>query len=369
MALFLLHGLIVGTWVSRIPTVQVRLGLSNGILGVTLLSQAMGSVLCIPLAGKWVAQHGSKVVSVVAGVAFSVSLALLGLAVNAQTLALTLLLFGASAATMDVAMNAQGVEIEKQLRTPTMSRFHAMFSFGAMGGAAVGGLAANHGITPAPHFAFCGLIYATAALLVRPLLLREEAEVHPQETRLRFKHIPSLLWALIGIGFCMLLSEGAMADWTAVYLKQALGAGPGRAAAGYAVFSAAMATFRLTGDFTTAHLGRYRTVLCGSLAGAAGVLWALSMNASAWVFPGLAIAGMGFSVIIPLVFGSGGRVKGINPGTGIATVTGIGYFAFIVGPPTIGLLSQLVTLRYALGLVVLCCLISAYLSRALRELG
>jgi MFS family permease len=159
-----------------------------------------------------------------------------------------------------------------------------------------------------------------------------------------------------------------MADWTAVYMKQVLNAGQGRAAAGYAVFSAAMATFRFLGDLITARLGPYRTVRTACLVAAGGLIWALSTHSSVWALPGFAATGAGMSVVIPLVFGSGGRVESINPGAGIATVTGIGYVGFIIGPPAIGFASQIVTLRYALGIVVACCLLAAFLSRFMASL-
>lgn len=160
-----------------------------------------------------------------------------------------------------------------------------------------------------------------------------------------------------------------MGDWTAVYLKQVLRAGAGTAAAGYAVFSASMAIFRFLGDMITARLGPLLTVRTGSLVAAGGLLWALAMHSPGWSLPGFAAAGAGFSVIIPLVFGSGGRVDSVSPGAGIATVTGIGYIGFIVGPPAIGFASQLVTLRYALGIVVACCFTSALLAESMRSLG
>ena len=104
----------------------------------------------------------------------------------------------------------------------------------------------------------------------------------------------------------------------------------------------------------TTWLGPMRAVRTGCLVAATGLICALSASALLWSLPGFAIAGIGLSVIIPLIFGSGGRVPGVSPGAGIATVTGIGYIGFIVGPPTIGFASQLFTLRYALGLIVLC---------------
>jgi predicted MFS family arabinose efflux permease len=289
------------------------------------------------------------------------------LAVNAVTLALSLFVFGSAAAAMDVSMNAQGVEVEKELGSPTMSRFHGMFSLGGMIGAAVGGAVASRGIAPGPHFLFSCVLNLAVVLCLRPFLLETHQHIVTRDHRLPLRRIPPVLLALSSIAFCILLAEGAMADWTAVYMRQVLGAGQGVAAAGYAVFSAAMATFRFLGDLITTRLGPFRTVMAGSLVGAAGLVWALSMQSPGMSLPGFAAAGAGFSVIIPLVFGSGGRVKSVSPGPGIATVTGIGYIGFIVGPPAIGFASQLVTLRYALGIVVACCLVSAALSGTIRK--
>ena len=367
VALFLLHGLIVATWVSRIPAIQTNLHLSNGLLGSTLLCAALGSVCTIPLTGMLLNRFGSKRVSSLATCFFALALMLPSFAPNSLGLGAALFVLGAGAACMDVSMNAQGVEVENKLGKPTMSRFHGMFSLGAMAGAGIGGFLAAHGIAPLPHFVGAALVYFIAAILVSPFLLESHERVLPGEHRLPLTKIPRVLLALSAIGFCLLLSEGAMTDWTAVYLKQVLNAGPGTAAAGFSVFSAAMATFRFLGDWITAKLGPMMAVRGGSILGACGLIWAMCMNSPLWAMPGFALVGAGFSVIIPLVFGSGGRVEGVSPGVGIATVSGIGYVAFIVGPPTIGFVSQVVTLRYALGVVVVCCVVSAILSGALRS--
>jgi hypothetical protein len=366
--LFLAHGLLVATWVSRIPSVQIELRLNNGVLGLTLLSLALGAVCTIPFAGWLISRFGSKKMSITSGTFFAFSLILPGLAFNAISLAICLFVFGALAASMDVSMNAQGVEVEKAMGKPTMSRFHGSFSLGGMIGAGVGGMLAAHGFSPLQHFSMSCAVELLLIAGAAPLLLPTHVTHGSGDHRLPFNKIPPVLFALSAIGFCILLAEGAMADWTAVYLRQVLAAGPGTAAEGYAVFSAAMAIFRFLGDMITARLGPVSTVRTGSLVAAAGLVWALSMQRPEWSLPGFAITGVGFSVIIPLIFGSGGRVPGVKPGPGIATVTGIGYIGFIVGPPTIGFASQLVTLRYALGVVVACCLISAYLSKSMRSL-
>jgi MFS family permease len=367
--LFLVHGFVVATWVSRIPAVQISLRLSNGILGLTLLSSAVGAVCTIPITGWLISRYGSKKVTTASSILFCLAVALPGLAVNAGSLAAALFAFGALAAAMDVSMNAQAVEVEKVLHKPTMSRFHAMFSVGAMAGAGIGGWIAARGLLPFAHFLASGLTNLLAIAAVCILLLDTHPDVpEQQQHRLPLKKVPPVLLALSAISFCILLSEGAMADWTAVYFRQILKSGPGLAAEAYAVFSASMAVFRFIGDFITVRLGPYRTAQVGSLVAAAGLLFALCMPLPGWALPGFAATGAGLSVIIPLVFGGGGRVESVSPGPGIATVTGIGYVGFIVGPPIIGFASQLFTLRYALGLVVACCLATAFLSRFMKPL-
>jgi MFS family permease len=368
VVLFLVHGLVVATWVSRIPAIQAALRVNNGILGLTFLSAAVGAVLTIPLAGWLVTRYGSRTVSGLSSLAFPAVLSLLSFAASAPALAGILFLYGAAAATMDVSMNAHGVEVEKAMRAPTMSRFHGMFSLGGMAGAGIGSLAAARGMDPRPHFAIATLVSCLAVLIVRPMLLDSREPALEKGHRLPLSKIPAVLLALSAIGFCILLSEGAMADWTAVYFKQVLRSGAGTAAAGYSVFSAAMAVFRLMGDVITARLGPLRTIRAGGLVAACGLLWSLCMTVPSLALLGFAAAGAGFSVIIPLVFGSGGRVENVSPGAGIATVTGIGYIGFLVGPPLIGFLSQLFTLRYALGVVVVCCLVTTLLSGSLGRL-
>lgn len=368
LALFLLHGLIVATWISRVPAFQSALKLNNAVLGMTLLNAAIGAILSIPATGDLIGRYGSKRVSITSTLLLYVALAVLPWAFNALTLGATLFALGATAAAMDVSMNAHGVEVEKLLGRPTMSRFHGMYSLGAMISAGVGGAVAARDVSPRLHFAISSATYVFATILVMPLLLRTGNHLRPSGRRLPLSKIPPELIALSGIGFCILLSEGAMADWTAVYMKQVLAAGSGTAAAGYSVFSAAMALFRFFGDWITLKLGAVRLVRAGSLVAGCGLLWALSMRSAIWALPGFGAVGAGFSVIIPLVFGSGGRVDNVSPGAGIATVTGFGYIGFIVGPPTIGFVAQMLTLRYALGIVVLCCLISTLLSGSIARL-
>jgi predicted MFS family arabinose efflux permease len=262
----------------------------------------------------------------------------------------------------DVAMNSQAVSLEKQLGTPVMSRFHAMFSLGGIVGAGIGALIAHVGIAAPVHLTAAAALILAFSLSTAPLL-QEATTPAPSTTKARFRvrDLSVPLLALSVIGFCIFLSEGAIADWTAVYLKQILHADDGTASAGYAVFSAAMFIFRLAGDRITARLGRLWTIRGGALLAAAGLAIALIAPHPLWAFPGLAMAGAGYSSIIPVVFAAGGRVSPTNEGAGVAVVSGFGSLGFLAGPPAIGAVSQLSSLRAGLFLVVVLGLLASAL--------
>lgn len=361
VARFLIHGLAVSTWVSRIPSVKSGLHLGDGIFGLSLFGCAVGSIVGIPISGWFVTRYGSRRACIWSSIGLCGALVLPAFAVNAPTLFAALFVFGAMAGANDVAMNSQAVAVEKLLGHPTMSRFHAMFSVGGIAGAAAGGWLASRHVPVTAHFLVMAAIFLAFSLTTGPAIMEARGEVHTHAARLRLFQMPVALVALCAIGFCIFLSEGAMADWTAIYLRQILHSGPGLAAAGYAVFSAAMAIFRLCGDAITVRLGFAWTIRGGALLAACGLTSALLVHSPYRALPGFALVGAGFSSIIPLVFAGGGRIKSVNPGAGVAAVSGLGYLGFLVGPTAIGFLSELTSLRVGLGLVVALSLLAAAL--------
>ncbi len=223
-ARFLTHGLVVSTWVSRIPAIQSSLGLTNAHLGMSLLGTAVGSVLAVPVTGLLIGRFGSKSMTTWSTAGFCLALIGPSLAVSGFTLFLALIVFGAMAGANDVCINSQGVAVEATLAAPTMSRFHAMFSIGGMAGAAFGALLAAHEVTPRFHLFTAAALLLVFSFLTAPYLLDAKDEAGKRSSGARLTRIPMVLLGLAVIGFCMFLSEGAIADWSAVYLKQALGA-------------------------------------------------------------------------------------------------------------------------------------------------
>lgn len=362
MLSFLVHGLIVGTWVSRIASVKTALRLTDGVLGIALLGAAIGSVVAIPLCGWLVTRYGSKRCTAWTAIGFCIALTLPAVAWNAVTLFAALVIYGAMAGANDVAINAQAVATEKHIGIPSMSRFHAMFSVGGIFGSAAGGLIAGHGVGPLAHLLMGALLILAPALLMMPLML-DTHDALKKSSRIELRKLPPALIALSAVGFCIFLSEGAIADWTSVYLKQVLGATEGLAAAGYAAFSAAMAIFRFAGDAITTRLGRSLTIQLGASVATFGLLIVVAAQSPYHAFAGFAAAGAGFSVIIPLVFAAGGRIAGVNEGAGVATVSGFGYLGFLVGPPAIGFISEVTSLRGGLALLIVLSVTAAVLVR------
>jgi MFS family permease len=361
VARFLIHGLAVSTWVSRIPSVKSALHLGDGVFGFSLFGSAVGSVIGIPVCGWFVTRYGSRRACTWSSIGLCLALVLPAFAWNAATLFAALFVFGSMLGANDVAMNSQAVSVERLLGSPTMSRFHAMFSVGGIAGAATGGWLASHAVHVREHFLVTAAVFLAFSFATAPLIPEMRSEATAPTARLRLSRMPLALVALCAIGFCIFLSEGAMADWTAIYLRQILQSCPGLAAAGYAVFSAAMAIFRLCGDAITVRLGFAWTIRGGALLAACGLTSALLAHSPYWALPGFALVGAGFSSIIPLVFAAGGRIKSVSEGAGVAAVSGIGYLGFLVGPTAIGFISELTSLRVGLSFVVALSLLAASL--------
>jgi MFS family permease len=323
-------------------------------------------MIAVPLTGWLVTRFGSKRVTSWSTAGFCLALVAPSLAFNAATLFAALAIYGAMAGANDVAINSQAVAVETGLGTPTMSRFHAMFSIGGMIGASLGGLVAAREVLPRIHLGIAAAVLLVVSAWTAPLLLDARESARKRSHGFTLKRIPAVLITLTVIGFCMFLSEGAMADWTAVYLKQVLIAGSGMAAAGYAVFSAGMAPFRLLGDAVTKRLGAVMTLRTGAIVAAAGLTVALAAHSVSWALPGFAVTGAGFSVIVPLVFAAGGRARSLPQGAGIAMVSGSGYIGFLFGPPLIGFAAQWISLRGALLILVALSLLAAGLANAVR---
>ncbi|MGH6943174.1 MAG: MFS transporter [Geminicoccaceae bacterium] len=335
----------------RLAEIQTGLGLSEGRLGLALLMIAIGSIVAMPVTGGLIARYGSRALTTLTLVLLGIGLPLIGFAGGFVLLCLAFLFYGAAAGVLDVSMNAQGVAVERVYRRPIMSSFHGMFSVGAMAGAGATGLQASLGVGIIAQFLAIGALTA----LLGPLLTRGMLPAHADagDQGHGFVLPDRRLVAFGVIAFCGLLGEGAMGDWSAVYLDQSLGADVEMAAAAFAVFSLTMALGRFTGDRVVARFGGGVVVCGGGALAALGLGGTLLIGRHEAAIVGFGLVGAGLSCIFPVVLSAATRTDRMSAGTAIAGICTIGYLGFLIGPPSIGGLAELIGLPAALGTVVL----------------
>lgn len=364
-AVFFLNGGLLGVWASRIPAFADRLALEPGTLGLVLLCLAGGAIIAFPLAGHMSDKHGASAVSRALAAIYAVTLCLLPLSANAWMLGLLLLFYGAALGALDVTMNAWAAEVEKRHGKPIMSAFHAIFSLGAGLGAGSGYLAIALGWSVAVHFLLMGIGLGIACSWLARVAW--DSTRTAQNGKAPVFAIPRGALAIVGlVTFCSALGEGAVADWSGVYLDRVKGAGEAQAALGFAVFSAAMVAMRLIGDRVVDRLGPVPTARASGLVGLCGVLLAIFGGTGA-TLAGFALLGIGMAVIFPLAFSRAAADPEVSAGRAIASVATLGYGGGLVGPPAIGFVAEMTSLPFAFGLLAVAAAIIILLAGSLAR--
>lgn len=361
-ALFFVNGMATATWFVRIPAVKSGLGISAGELSLALLAVAMGSIVMMLFASNLVEKFGAGR-NLIAGSGFlAVGLSSLGLAPSLLALCGAGVLLGFGNGLMNVALNARASEIQAEYGRAIMPSFHAWLSLGGFVAATIGGLVAASGVPASTHLTitafglilfgaiFYRVLFRDAKVAVISKRIRTYMLLEDESGVRRFT-MPGPLVILLGlVGFSVLFGEGAMADWGAVYLRS-LGTTEAVAAAGFALFSLAMAIGRLTGGFFTNLLGAANMIRLGGTLGAVGLSVALVGASPALALVGFGIVGLGFSTVFPLVLSAAGEVSRV-PSRAIAFVSVCGYGGLLLGPAIIGLTAELTAIRIALTTVV-----------------
>lgn len=355
--IFFINGMVLASWVPHIPAVKAQHAISDGQLGIVLLSMAVGSVLALPLAGGLIARFGSRRMTSIAALGFCLALPLPIVSPNVESLALSLMLLGACNGTLDVAMNSQAVAVEGRYQRSIMSSFHGLFSLGGLSGAGVAGLEMALGIGDVQHVTTISILSALAVISVLRWLMPS-----PPQQGSRAPTFVKPTGILLGLGvlaFFGLLIEGAMADWSAVYLHDVLSTDSATAAAGFAACSLMMAVGRFGGDRLANRVGpRQLLRLSGALA-AVGLGSGLLIGKPIPAIIGFGLVGLGISNIIPILFSAAGKIHSVQTGTALAAIATTGYCGFLAGPPLIGFAAEVTSLPGALGIVSAFCALIA----------
>ncbi len=350
---FFVDGGLFATWASRIPALSDRAGASAGTLGLCLLAPAAAAVFAMPLVGRFLPGRSSRTFCAASVAGLMVAILLPALARSVPALAAGLLLVGATNSSLDLAMNAQGVSVERTLGRPILSSLHAAFSFGGFAGAGLGALAAALRVAPLPHFAVAALLFGSLGLLAAHRLLRADHDADAGAPRLSWRRLPARL-LLLGLAcFFCLVAEGAASDWSAKLIRDSLAGSAALGAVAYAVFSVAMGSGRLLADRLWARWGASGLLRRSGALASVGFAAGLAAGTVPAAIAGFAALGLGLAGVIPTLFRSGAEQPGVSTGPALAAVSSLGYLGFLAGPPIIGGLAQLTSLRLGCGVLVL----------------
>lgn len=342
VAAFAFNGLLFGVWASRVPAFKERFDLEPGLLGLLLLSLAGGAIVSFPLAGILSERWGADRLTIRCSWAYAPALVALSLAPSPLVLGVALFVFGALHGSMDVAMNGWGARVEQRMKRSTMSIFHAMFSLGAGLGAASGYVAVSLGIGVSAHFLGIAVFGGAIALMVMIPARDIRIESGQPAGSKPLVALPSGPLFLIGlIAFSASMGEGAMADWSAVFLRVSVQASEAQAALGYAAFSISMVVVRLAGGRLVERFGPVTMTRASAAIAFFGLLIAILSDVLYVALFGFVLVGMGYAVIMPLVFSRAAHDPNIAPGPAIAAVAMLGYGGMLLGPPIIGFVAQL----------------------------
>jgi MFS family permease len=346
---FALNAVGLAVWFPRIPDVKAALGLDVLALAFCLFGLPAGTMLGFLIVGRITAAIGLKATCLWGGSGFLVSFIGPALAPNAVALGLTLFLCGLTIATIEVSMNAKASQTERALGRRIMTRCHAFWSFGTVAGALIGGAFAQAGVGFLTQQLVVQPLFAAASAFFALRLIPDAPQAAAPERGFALPGMALLVLCLVPIG--ALLIEGAMMEWSALLLRENVGASPFATAATFAVFALAMALTRLAGDRLAEAFGPQPVILRSGLLMGVGML-AFGLSPSLWLsLPAAVLVGAGCANIYPLTMSMVGQLPGQRTERSVATLALVAFTAFLFGPPAIGVLARVFGLPVALALL------------------
>ena len=372
--MFLVNGFVMGAWAPQIPLMLPRHGIAEGMMGLLILGLGLGAVCAMVFSGRLIQRFGSVRVVIAFACALVPVLPAMIFAHEIWVLALAMVAFGAIAGSMDVAMNANAVEVERGLGRAIMSSSHGFWSLGGFLGGSLGGLAIE-GFGRGGQSLAVAAAMAAVILWAAPRLWRggaasqREAAPGTSGTRAKAPLFPRdpAVWMLGLIALLCMVPEGAIMDWSALFLTDELALSQAWSGLGFALFAGSMAVMRFAGDAVRNRFGAVKTLRFSALI-AAGALLAASVAPNAGlVLMAFAVAGLGIANTVPILFSAAGNLRGMSPGAGLATVTMIGYAGILVAPSSIGFIAEQAGFRGTWAGLALCLIFVATQAQRARD--
>ncbi|WPU63555.1 MFS transporter [Peredibacter starrii] len=359
--MFFLHGLCFSSWGSRIPAIQEMHSLSEAQLGTLLLTLPVGSILSMALAAAFVSKFGSKKVLFSAILIYPTLLVTLGLAQTVWQLSILLVLFGLASNLVNISLNTQAVEIETIYGRSIMASMHGLWSLAGFVAAFIGAFMIEGQYVPYQHFLFIFAAIFIMAFMASSNLLPDRSNKSGTSTSL-FKLPEKSLLILGVICFLSMICEGAMFDWSGIYFKKVVNAEGGWVGAGYVAFMSTMAGTRFIADGFREKFGMKKTLLVSGFLIATGLMISVIFPYLVPSLIGFLLVGSGVSAVVPMVLSEAGKTSPLSPSSAIASVSTIGFFGFLLGPPLIGWIAGASSLRISFTVIAIMGLSIAVLS-------
>ncbi|RDB07667.1 MFS transporter [Runella aurantiaca] len=361
-AIFASVGFLFGNWVTWIPYVKQKFALSDAQLGLLLLSMPLASTLTNPLSALILNRYGMRATTIWGLTAMALAYSL---PVNVPYIWMTSIglgLMGIGIAFTNVAMNTCVTSIERQDGIYIMSTSHGMFSAGGMIGSALASILMGLKVSPALHIAGVSVLIISVAFIARPIVMSIHEEKRTTSEAPKFAWPNRILMGMIAISFCTNVTEGTMADWTAVYMRDIVKSNDFYIGWGFAFYALFMASGRFIGDSLIPRYGSRKILVSGGILAAIGIMIAVLLPHTFTAILGFGMVGAGVSCGAPILYGSAARVPGMAKGAGLAAMNTFSLAGFLAGPAIIGLVSSALNLSFAIGLVAILALIWAFLS-------
>ena len=348
-----MNGFSVGVLVSQLPDYKFHLKISNGALGAALFLLAAGVLSALGPSGKWSAKYGSARIAIIGSITVIASMPLIGLSFNYISFCFTLYVFGFAIALQDVAMNTHAVTLEQRFKRRVMSTFHALYSVGALAGSACGGVMAQLHVKSIYQELMVSALFLFVLYGMKSRFLPASSDQQAPRKHKRPKR-PTIFWIMGLLGMSASIGEGSAGDWGGVLARTTFHTSPFIGTLPYISFSITMVTGRFLGDRLAHKFGPGQLLFFGGLCAGFGLGSGLIIGGIGGEIFGWTLLGMGMCIVIPMIYSEAGTIAihkftgTIAPSEAVATVSGISYFGFVIGPPIMGFLSEAITLRWAM---------------------
>jgi MFS family permease len=363
---FFIQGLTFASWTSRIPDIKNRLHLSDGAFGGVLFALPAGQLTAMALSGYLVSKYGSKLMLQIAALLFPAILLVLGSVESTWQLIAGLFVFGIGGNLSNIAVNTQGVGVERLYGRSIMASFHGLWSLAGFTGGLISFLIAGS-IPPLTHFI---IIYAITFLLLlsaRNIVLpRDAGKTSVEKGKLFVK--PDRYIIILGlIAFACMICEGTMFDWSVIYYEKVLNVSENLIRLGFVSFMFTMAGGRFVADKYVTKYGVEQILKLSGIAIFTGLMLAVIFPNIITATIGFLFVGIGVSSVVPMVYSLAGKSKKMLPGVALAAVSSISFLGFLIGPPIIGFIAQVSNLRWSFALIALLGMGTTLLSGKIKQ--